>query len=508
MARHDPPPIENILTTEGLPTRTTLRQFALLLLLAIGALCVHGYHPYVEDAEIYVPGIKKLVDPHLYPRNAAFFTSHASMTLFPNLIAASIRITHLSADWALFLWHVLSVLFFLWACWRLSRLAFCDSLAAWGGTALVASLLTIPVAGTALYIMDQYLTTRALSTAATLWVIAEVIERKWIKAALWLLFTGFIHPLMVVFCLAYVLSWLAVEKLWPETSTPGRVPVASALIFPLNLFPPVSDAYREILETRSYFFLLRWEWYEWLGIFAPLLLLDWFRRIARKHDLPVLERLCRTTIVFGAIFFVAAVIISVPARMAPLAKLQPMRALQLEFILLFLFAGGLLARFALKKIVWRWVLLFAPICAGMFFAQRELFPSLPHIEWPWVAPRNPWHEAFLWVRAHTPPDAMFALDPQYMRAAGEDHQGFRALAERSSMADRVKDSGAVSMFPQMADTWRTQVRSLDGWSGFHQEDFERLHTEYGVDWLILQKGPSEGLDCPYQNSAAMVCQIL
>ena len=85
--------------------------------------------------------------------------------------------------------------------------------------------------------------------------------------------------------------------------------------------------------------------------------------------------------------------------------------------------------------------------------------------------------------------------------------GFRALAERSSMADRVKDSGAVSMFPQMADTWRTQVRSLDGWSNFHQKDFERLHKEYGVNWVILQEGPSEGLDCPYQNSAVMVCQI-
>jgi len=54
---------------------------------------VHGYHPYVEDAEIYVPGIKKLLNPALYPYNQAFFASHARMTLFPNLIAGSIRLT-------------------------------------------------------------------------------------------------------------------------------------------------------------------------------------------------------------------------------------------------------------------------------------------------------------------------------------------------------------------------------------------------------------------------------
>lgn len=473
----------------------------------MGVLCVHGFHPYSEDAEIYVPGIKKAVDPHLYPANDAFFESHASLTLFPNIVAASIRVTHLPSDWALFLWHVASIFVFLWACWRIGRLAFRDSQAAWGGTVLVGSLLTIPVAGTALYIMDQYLTTRALSTAATLWVIVEVIQRKWLRAALWLLFTGLIHPLMVVFCLAYVVAWFAVEKLWPETSPLGRAGIVAGLVFPLNLFPSVSDAYREILDTRSYFFLLRWEWYEWLGIFAPLLLFEWFRRIARRRDLPVLEQLCRATILFGVAFFVAALVISVPARMAPLAKLQPMRALQLQFILLFIFAGGLLAKFVLKQVTWRWLILFVPICAGMSVAQRQLFPSTSHIEWPGAATRNQWVEAFLWIRGHTPVDAMFALDPNYMRATGEDAQGFRALAERSRMADRVKDSGAVSMFPQLADTWRAQVRSLDGWAGFQRDDFERLHREYGVTWVVVQKGATPGLDCPHQNSAVMVCRV-
>ena len=120
-----------LLNSESLPARTTLPQFGQLFLLTIGALCVHGFHPYVEDAEIYIPGIKKAVDPNLYPANQAFFMSHASMTLFPNLVAASIRITHLSSDWALFLWHVGSLFLFLWACWWIGRLAFRDSLAAW-----------------------------------------------------------------------------------------------------------------------------------------------------------------------------------------------------------------------------------------------------------------------------------------------------------------------------------------------------------------------------------------
>jgi hypothetical protein len=391
----------------------------------------------------------------------------------------------------------------------------------------VASLLTIPVAGTALYIMDQYLTTRALSTPATLWVIVNTIERKWVRAGVWLVFTGLVHPLMVVFCLAYVVLLLWLDRN-PSPATRPQLASVAALLFPLGMFPPVTDAYRKILQTRSYFFLLRWEWYEWLGIFAPLLLLEWFRRLARKRDLPVLAHLCGATIIFGLVFFVAALIVSVPPQLANLAELQPMRCLQLVYILLFVVAGGFLAQFVLQRAVWRWLVFFVPICAGMFYAQRQLFPATAHLELPGIRSSNPWVQAFLWVRDNTPTDAYFALDPYFMRSPGEDEHGFRALAERSRMADGLKDSGVVSMFPRLAETWQIQVRALDGWRNFELADFERLRRDYGITWVILQKGASRITDgaaggpptgrtvspltatrlpCPFQNSKVLVCRL-
>ena len=483
---------------------SNLRQIALLLLLSVGAIAVHGFHPYVEDAEIYVPGIKKTLNPALYPLNTVFFSSHARMTLFPRLIAASARISHLSWDWVLLAWHFATIFFFLWACWRIGRLAFRDPLAAWGGTAVLAALLTIPIAGTALYIMDQYLTTRALSTPATLWVIVLTIERKWVRAGAWLVFSGLIHPLMVVFCLVYVglLYWFEQRSPLPTISPRAF----AAVIFPLGMFPPVTDAYREVLSTRAYFFLQRWQWYEWVGIFAPLILLEWFRRIARKLNLPTLERLCSASIVFGALFFIAGVIVSLPA-FANFAELQPLRCLQLVYILLFIFAGGLLAQFVLKGVIWRWLVLFVPLCGGMFYAQRQLFPATPHLELPGLASPNPWVQAFLWIRNNTPIDAYFALDPKFMVASAEDQHGFRALAERSRMADRVKDSGACSMFPQLSETWRTQVRALDGWNNFKPQDFARLRRDFGVTWVVLQTRSLPDLPCPYQNSSLLVCRL-
>jgi hypothetical protein len=474
--------------------------------MTLAAVCVQGVHPYVEDAEIYVPGIKKLLNPGLYPSNSEFFMSHAGMTLFPNFVAASIRIVHISTEWALFLWQIVTIFLLLWACWRIGKATFPAAQSAWAGTALVAALLSIPVAGTALYIMDQYITTRAFSTAATLWVVAEAIERNWIRAGLWLLFTALIHPLMVLFCVSYAALFYLVEHDW----SPFRSSTAAAAVFtllPTRLFPPVTDAYREVLDTRSYFSLLRWQWYEWLGIFGPLLLMEWFRRIARRHNLAVLERICRTTILFGILWFAAALVVSVPPSLAQFAKLQPLRALQLEFILLFLCAGGLLGQFVLQRVLWRWLVLFVPICAGMFYAQRQLFPATSHIEWPGAPSPNPWVQAFVWVRFNTPRNAMFALDPRFMLAPQEDQQGFRALAERSRIADRVKDSGAVTMFPQLAERWRAQVRALDGWEHFTAADFARLKQRFGVDWVVLERPAGEGMQCPYENERLRVCHL-
>jgi hypothetical protein len=487
-----------------LRTHFTPKRLVLLLLLTAAAIGVHGYHPFAEDGEIYVPGIKRLLHPALYPYNAGFFESHAHMTLFPYLIADSIRITHLPVEWGLFAWQFLSIFLLLLACWQLGRLAFGNPLAAWGGAALVASLLTIPVAGTALYIMDQYLTTRSLSAPAVVFLAVNVLEKKYVRAALWAVFIMAIHPLMAVFGVAYaaLLLWIP----WrPVKFVPA--PAAACLLFPLSMFPPVTGAYRDVLLTRPYFFLGQWAWYEWLGLLAPMAVLWWFQRIARAKNLPVLGLLCRALLAFGTIFFLLSAALTIPPPLARFAELQPMRYLHLLYILLFTFSGGLLAQFVLRRHVWRWLALFVPLCAGMAYAQLQLFPATPHIEWPDEQPQNGWVQAFVWIRQDTPVNAYFALNPEHMNLAGEDEQGFRAIAERSMLADRVKDSGAVSMFPQLADTWLHQVEAEDGWSHFQLKDFLRLKQQFGVNWVVLRTPGIAGLDCPYQNKTVRVCRI-
>jgi uncharacterized membrane protein YgdD (TMEM256/DUF423 family) len=477
-----------------------LQNVFFLLGLTAAALFVHGYHPRAEDAAIYLPGVEKILNPRLFPFNAQFFESHAHLTFFPNLIAISVRVTHLPLLYALFFWHLISIFLLLFSCWELARKVFAETIACYAGVTLVAALLTLPVAGTALYIMDQYPNPRNLTAFVGVLAIAEVLDRKYLTALLLLLFSAAIHPLMSVFAFSFCVLLLCVEKFRPWQP-------AVACLMPLALLDPPSAAYHKVALTRSYFFPLQWQWYEWLGVIGPIVILWWFSRIARTRQLKNLELLSRTLALYQVIFTIASIAVSAPARFESLARLQPMRSLHLLYILFVLFSGSLLGQFILKDRWWRWMALFLPLCAGMFYAQRQLFPESAHIEWPGAAPRNSWVQAFEWVRENTPSDAIFALDPNFMHIHGEDENGFRAIAQRSMLADRITDSGAVTMFPEMADVWFKQVQAERGWQQFQLQDFRRLRTQYGVDWVVVQTPGVPGLECPYENSSVKICRV-
>jgi hypothetical protein len=471
-----------------------------LLLLTFGALLVHGYHPFAEDAEIYLPGIEKILDPGLFLFGVEFFQSHAHLTFFPNLIAASVRVTHLPLEVMLLLWQLLSIFLLLWAGWELSGRCIADARARWAGVGLLAALLTLPVAGTGLYILDQYLNPRNLTAFAGIFAIVKVLDRKYVQALLLLAVSALIHPLMSVFALSYCALLVLMERF-------DRRPVAFALLLPLGIsFAVPSQAYHEVARSHPYFFLTHWAWHEWLGALAPIGILWWFGRVARAKQQRNLELLCRMLVIYQLIYTVAALVISIPASLEGLALLQPMRSLYLLYILLILFGGGMLAEYVLKNQMWRWLVLFVPLCGGMFIAQRALFPASAHVEWPGAAPRNPWVQAFVWVRENTPRDAIFALDPKFMSIPGEDENGFRAIAQRSRMTDEVKDSGVVTMFPPLADTWLQQVQALRGWKNFQAQDFQRLREGYGVSWVVLQAPGVSGIDCPYRNDVVLVCK--
>lgn len=482
-----------------------LRDSALLVLSTVGAIGVQGYHPSLEDDAFYLAAIKRNLDPSLFPHDAEFFRLQFQATIFDKLVGYSVRLTHLPLDVTIFAWQFVTILLLLWGCLAIARRCFSEPHAQWAAVAMVAVLLTIPVSGTGISLVDQYLHPRAVATAAVLGAIVAILKRRRMLAAVLLVFAFAVHAIMGSLGASYCI-FLAWNHAPREKKDQSFAP--AALLLPLGwVFEPASDAWRQAAATRRFYFLLDWHWYEWVGVFAPLLILGLFAGIARRAKSGVLERVS-TRLLYYAIFqMLVALVIMLPPAFERLRPFEPMRYLQLVYLLMFLMAGGLIGKYILGSHIYRWVLLFAPLSLGMFYAQRQMYPATTHLELPGTRAGNDWVAAFDWVRENTRTDSLFALDPHYMEIPGEDYHGFRALAERSVLADVTKDGGMAARVPRLAPRWAREVDATRGWRNFNAGDFQSLKNSFGVNWIVLAQPGVAGLNCPYQNRSVLVCRV-
>lgn len=430
-------------------------------------------------------------------------------SVFDRMMAGWVRITHMPVAYSELLGQCLAAFFFLWGCWALARRCFRSDAAAWAGTALVGALFTLPVAGTALYIFDQHLHPRAIATVLIMAAIVAALDQRAVRATLLLLTAVVMHPIMGVFGVSFcaivgIEGWLRKRR---ETRLVQEEVAVAMGLAPLWIFEGPSSAWRQAVDTRNYYFLGRWTWYEWLGVLGPIVILWAMARYARRRDRTVLARVAGCTAVFALAQLVAACFVLLTPSLIRLMPMQPMRYLHLVYVVMALLGGGLLGEHVLRNRAWRWAALFVPLCLGMFVAQRELFPGSAHLELPWVKSQNPWVEAFVWVRGNTPEDAYFALDPYYMQLPDEDYHSFRALAERSELPDAVKDAAVATQVPELAPVWQQETEAEAGWRNFRKADFERLQSELGVNWIVVRGAGVAGLQCPYRNGAVAVCRL-
>jgi hypothetical protein len=483
-------------------------------LTALGFL-VMGYHPGAEDDGIYLASVKADLNPSLYPHDAAFFQLQMRTSVFDTWMAQFVRASHLPLPWAELLWQCLSILLILWACWRIVSSLFAEPSARWGGLAMVAAMFTLPVAGTALFILDQYLHPRGLATALLLFAVARILAGKgWQAAALGALAFA-LHPLMGAFGISFccILTFTMHKPLRAQLHTlrlrlipQGASPALALIPFAWVIDPP-SPIWMEAMKTRHWLRVYQWAWYEWLGAIAPLLLFWLLARHARQRGEDKLARFATAIFIYAAFQQVLAMLLLVPPAPVALCTLEPMRYLHLVYLFLALLGGAYLGRYALKAHLGRWALFLLLANGSMAFAQRQLFPATPHLELPWQESGNPWLQAFAWIRQNTPTDAYFALDPQYMAVPGEDYHGFRALAERSALADAVKDTAVVTKIPELGPQWDRQVKAQNGWEHFERADFQRLRAEFGVDWVLVRYPQPTGLECQWHNDRLAVCNV-
>ncbi len=482
-------------------------KFVLTLLFTVIGFTVLGYHPGLEDDAVYLAAVKADLQPALYPHDSDFFRLQLQASLFDRWISGFVKATGISVPWAELFWQFLSLFGILWAAHSIAQQLFPSARAQWAGVAMVAAMFSLPVAGTALTIADQYMHPRNLATAIILVAASRILARKSWQAVPLLLFAFVMHPIMgamgISFCFFLHLALMEPGYRWlssPRSSIAAAVPLGW-------IFESPSPTWRRALETRRYFFLGQWTWYEWLGALGPLVLFWILWREAQKRGAILLARFSLAVLLYGVFQMAVATLMLGPSSFVRLAPLQPMRFLHLIYVFLALMAGCLLGQYLLRASTLRWSLFLLLCNGGMFASQRVLFNSSQHLELPGRRSSNPWIQAFTWIRQNTPKNAYFALDPNYLAAPGEDYHSFRALAERSQLADAIKDTSVATQVPELGPKWASQIDAQAGWRSFQLADFERLKETFGVDWVLVSYPQPGGLDCRWHNSLLSVCRI-
>jgi hypothetical protein len=495
--------------------KSRLSVAALLALLTLFAFVLEGYHPGAEDDGVYLSAIKRDLNPALYPYNSKFITLQMQATVFDKTVAASVRLTHLPLEYVCLLWQLVCIFLLLAGCWRIAGHCYASLRARVAGALTVCCLLPLSVAGTALYIFDEHLHPRSIATVAILFAISALQRQRTARAALLLLIALLFHPLMALFGVSFCILYAVVEAralAQVDAMAPSGTLVRAAALpvawLPVPwFFAPSTPAWRLALLQHTYYTLTSWHWYEWLGALAPPVLLLLLTRFARSRSNEPLFHLAATAALFSTVQLALAMLMLLPPGVQRLTPLQPMRYLHLVFLLMFLLAGATLGEYVLRTRVSRWLLVFLPLAAVNGWAQRTRYPATPNLELPWQAPSGPWLQAFRWVRDNTPVDAVFALDPGYLALPGEDNHSFRALAERSSLADDLKDAAVVSQVPSLAETWLAQHQQQTGWSHWTRSEFVHLAQTSPVKWVLVAPAQARGLTCPYVNTAVSVCRL-
>ncbi len=497
---------EGLYPAATLPVRPI--PFARLAMITLGALVVHGYHLGVDDGEIYIPAIRKLLHPGSYPYATEFFLSHERFSMFAPLVAWSARLTHLSTDWAAFLWYLVTLFATFTACWMLAGVCFRSSRARWCAVLLMACVMTMPATNTGLFLVDPYLTARSFSTPLTLFALVALLKHRYWVAALITLATAAIHPQMAAYLvfLAIVL-WLA--QRWRPAAERQTAAPAFLLMLPLDFkFGIAPQPYREALYARDFYFLSTWTWYQWLGLLAPLAFLVWFARGRLRATTPEFARLSLALVPFGVASILGGAVLGFSHQLDMYARLQPLRCFHLITLVFILLFAGVIGEYAAKGRVWVIPALGIPLAAGMFLVGRATYPHSAQIEFPGrTTSSNDWVNALLWIKNNTPPDAVFAVDSRYFIVPGVDVHGFRAVSGHAALADYFKDSGAVAIFPALAPAWKRMSDATYGLNHFTEQDFVRLAHEYPVDWTIIHGAAPAGMQCPYQQRGYTVCRI-
>ena len=335
------------------------------------ALIAHSYKFVNDDQILYIPILRRTLDPSLYPGDFFFNQPQASVSFFEDLLAWPVR--WFGLEWAMLGGYLLAQALILLCLYSLAvRLV--SRRAAY--LAMILFILPVSIGGTFVRTYDNYLNPRTLTLPLALLALAALLERRPWRATVLIGLHLALHPLsgLHTWLVAVALmAWWFWKKDMPRKSLIGPALVLLGALGLLALKSSGGDsfwldsAWRAVLWKRtSYIFLASWRMKDWvsLGLYLILGIIGW---AYRRRD-PAVAQLCLAAlgVALGAMLAVALGVDWLG--LAPLAQLQLARSGWLVIALAVIFGADM--AFALYERGGWGAELVAALCVVTIYSNR------------------------------------------------------------------------------------------------------------------------------------------
>lgn len=308
------------------------------------ALIAHSYKFVNDDQILYIPFLRRKLDPSLYPGDYFFNQPQAGISLFEDALVWPVRM--LGIEWTMLLSYLLAQALILFCLFNLAR-RLAPRRAAY--LAMVLFILPISIGGTFVRTYDNYFNPRTLTLPLGLLALIFLWERRPWRAAIVVSLHLLLHPLSGLHTWLVTALLLAWWRWKGDISSWSLVGPGVLLLGALGILVWSSGGtgalwldptWRAVLWGRTpYVFLKSWKLEDWisLGLYLVLGIVGWK---GRQRDSRSTQLSLAVLVVVVGLTLVVALGVDWLG-LAPLAQLQLARSWRLIIVLAVIFGADL-----------------------------------------------------------------------------------------------------------------------------------------------------------------------
>lgn len=464
--------------------------YLLLLILTTILMYLLPYRYGVEDQAIYIPLIKKEINPQLFYEDYLIQNNHQK-TPFIYLVKFLVKITGKDIKLIFTILYFLSLYFFFLGVYFLTYTLF-DSQTV---STVSIALFLFPkwVGATGLQTYEIYLHPRFLITPLILFCLYFLIRKKYLLLLFALTIILLIHPISVIALTIITLIYLIysynnklLSMLHKLISYILIVPIVGVIIFAfllsinkaINLNNLIMNKeWLTVVQKRdSYAFPQLWN----IQSFASLLIFYLFYLLFTllnkiTKQLPNIKKestaLINISILTTLLLALITIIINQFIPFSLLIQLQLARSLTIfSYMALICFAYVITRVYKLRVNPFYKLIIMSLFIFTVLWNNQPNYPN-----------DSEWIDIQLWAKNNTSINEVFLTPP--------NKTGFRIFSERKIIGE-YKDGAPVIFSFKFATIWRQRMEDLQSYILFSENDINRLKTKYHFDYVVVEKPKS------------------